>query len=243
LKLEEDIELSLFRGKNIIIDKYITLKSYTLDQIIIDIEYNKYISLLYYMCNTPYELRTQLYKEKILYADITHWELFINFFNSGKDERMEEVFKTFLSLDYKDYELKFYEDIMVIENKLNGHQIDEFKFLYMVSILREMGGLSNNKEPVFGNKTSMVYEIEREERRMSKGRFKGKTTLKSVMSSISWNSSINIFQVGDLTLYQLYDGLNSKVKKDNYDNIMLGIYTGNIKSDSIDFNKENWYNK
>jgi len=243
MKIDEDVELYLFKGKDIIIDEFIVLKSHKLEYIVEEVGYKKYMSLLYYICNTPYELRTQLYKEGVLYTDITHWQLFINFFNGGTDGIMKDVFDKFLSLNFNDYVLNVYDDEIVMENVKNNHKIDEFKFLYIVSILRESGGLGNKKEPIFGNKTGLIYDIEREQRRMTKGRFKSKTTLKSIMSSISWNSSVNIFQIWNLTLYQLYDGLNSKVKKNNYDNIMLGIYTGNIKFDSIDFNKENWFNK
>ena len=243
MKIDEDVELYLFKGKDIVIDEFIILKSHSLDYIIEEVGYRRYMSLLYYICNTPYELRTQLYKEGVLYIDITHWQLFINFFSEGKDKIMKEIFDKFLSLNFNDYVLKTYDGEVVIENIKTNHKIDEFKFLYIISILREYGGLGNKKEPIFGNKTGLIYDIEREQRRITKGRFKSKTTLKSIMSSISWNSNINIFQIWKLTLYQLYDGLSSKVKRDNYDNIMLGIYTGNIKNDSIDFNKESWFNK
>ena len=243
MTLDEDIELELFRGNDIVMDEFITLKAHTIKYIVDEIGYKKYISLLYYFCNTPYELRTQLYQEDVLYTDITHWELFINFFNKGNKDNMNEIFSRFLSINAEDYTVKYKEGKAVLENSKTQHQIDEFKFSYIVAILREISGIGNNKEPVFGNKTAVIYDIDRETRRIKKGRFKSKTSLKSIMSSIAWNSSMNIFQIWDLTLYQIYDGLSSKVKKDNYDNIMLGIYTGNVESDSIDFNKENWFNK
>ncbi|OYT10859.1 MAG: hypothetical protein B6I18_06870, partial [Bacteroidetes bacterium 4572_112] len=192
---------------------------------------------------TPFEIRVALYKEGVIYNTLSQWELFLNYFQNGNDEIMTKVFSLFLNIKYEEYVLVRDDGKFVLENVLNKHMIDEFKFLYITRILREMGGIGNSKEPTFGNNTALMYELKREKRRVGKGRNKSNTSLSSIISSIAWNTEVNIFTVWDLTIFRLYNGLKRKTKKDKYDSIMLGIYTGNVKSESINFEKESWFNK
>lgn len=243
--LDENVKLKLLRGKDIKIDSDISIKSYTLNEIIdlfgIDL-YNKYVGSI---ANTPYDIRAQLYELGIIYTDLSHWDLFLNNCKYGTNGFMQESIINLLSLDIDKCvqmtESKTGREVLLTEH---GNIIDEFKFKYIVGIIREMNGYPDmNKEPKFGNKASMIYEIERQIRRMKKGRRIGSNvTLNNIISSVAWNDgSISIKNIWELTLYQLYNGLNRKVKKENYNNLMLGVYTGNIKHDSVNFNKENWF--
>lgn len=241
--LSENVQLQLLRGSDIMIDSEIKIKSYTINQIIDEIGIDKYNRYVGYIANSPYDMRAILYENGLLYTNTTHWQIFLSFYSSILTSDIRDAIMSLLSIDL--FEYFPHEDKGEISLvSLSGNKIDEMKFNYIVSVVREINGYPDiSKEPKFGNETSLVYEIERHIRRLKRGRkLNGDVNLKSIISSLAWEEgSLGLKNIWDLTLYQLYDGLNRKIKKDKYDNLMLGVYTGNIKYESVDFNKENWF--
>ncbi len=66
-------------------------------------------------------------------------------------------------------------------------------------------------------------------------------TLSSMISGLGWKANnINIFNVWDLTVYQLYDGLNRLKIIDDYQFTLSGIYAGTIDSGKINLKDINW---
>jgi len=240
--LPEEIELKLLRGKDIKIDKDIIIKQYTINQILDDIGLDVYNLSIQYIGCTPYDHRILLYDSGRLYTEISNWELFLSFV-INKNKSIIDSMKLILDIDISKYKAYEVDNKIYLKNNENDNEIDETKFLIIQEIVREMCGM-NIKIPSFANKTALIYEIEKYKRRLLKKRNLSNVTLKSLISSIAWNSySIGINKIWDLTQYQLYDGLSSINKKDKWNNIMFGIYTGNIKQDSINLNKEQWFNK
>jgi hypothetical protein len=232
------------RGSDIKIDSEIIIKSYTLNQIIDDIGVDKYSEYMSYIANSPYDMRAQLYECGMLYDKITHWQLFLSSYSNILKNNIRDALLTLISIDLFQYFPNVDAEGEVTFVSLDGNIIDETKFNYIVGIIREINGYPEiSKEPKFGNETSLIYELERHIRRLKKGRrLNGDVTLKSIISSMAWaEGGIGIKDVWDLTLYQLYDGLNRKGKRDKYNNLMFGIYTGNINAESVNLNKENWY--
>lgn len=242
--LDENLQLKLLRGSDIKIDKEITIKSYTINNIIDDIGINLYNEFLRYIVYTPYDLRASLYESGIIHSNISHWDMFINHVFNMSDNKIREATKCLIGVDIVTYFPQKNNNGEIFLASSKGNVLDAMKFNHIVNILREINGLPpTNKEPKFGNERALIYEVERQIRRIKKGRkVDGDVSLKSIISSIMWsNSGMDVDKIWELTLYQLYDGLNRKIKKDRYDNLMLGVYTGNVKYDSINFNKENWF--
>lgn len=80
----------------------------------------------------------------------------------------------------------------------------------------------------------MMIENQREENEYNKkhNHNKDEGFLENVISCVVWANScgINYFNVMDLTIYELLDGFFRINKIKNYQNVMLGVYTGNISS-------------
>ena len=73
---------------------------------------------------------------------------------------------------------------------------------------------------------------------------KNNANLASVISGVVWKSkNIDIFNVWDLTVYQLYDALYRLNILDEFDNMMFAYYTGNIRKEDIDFKNLSWVKK
>lgn len=239
--MDLDMSIKLFRGKNIKIDNYMELKQHKIKDIVDIIGLNTYYSCLNFIILTPSENKVYLYKQGILFNEITHWDMFLSFFKN--DEIKSNIvmgFNLFFGVDISNYKI-------IDHNITNGnHIIDEIKFSYVVSLLRESHNMDKPKIVQYANKTAVEYEIQREERRIKKGRFKPKYDLKSIMSSICWGNDINISnieKIENLTMYQLYDAFNFKKKDKEHSNMSIGVYTGNLDSSKVNLNDVSWYNK
>jgi hypothetical protein len=66
------------------------------------------------------------------------------------------------------------------------------------------------------------------------------TNLPSIVSGLSWKSNLNILEIGNLTIYQVYDGYYRMENIDHYNGILTGIYTGNIDSSKIKLQESAW---
>ncbi|MFD0587818.1 hypothetical protein ACFQZE_07370 [Paenibacillus sp. GCM10027627] len=78
-------------------------------------------------------------------------------------------------------------------------------------------------------------------RRKNKPKPKPTINLHSIISGLACKSnSINHFNVGQLSLYQLYDSFHRLDVIENYHYTLVGIYSGNVDSKKINFNKIHW---
>lgn len=73
---------------------------------------------------------------------------------------------------------------------------------------------------------------------------KNNSNLASIVSGVVWKSkNVDIFNVWNLTIYQLYDALYRINLLDDFDNVMFAYYTGNIRKEDIDFKNLSWVKK
>lgn len=77
--------------------------------------------------------------------------------------------------------------------------------------------------------------------RAKKPQKKQVNNLHSLISGLSWKSNnISILDIGELSIYQFYDGYYRLENIDHYNNIMTGIYNGNIDSTKIKIQENSW---
>ena len=158
---------------------------------------------------------------------------------SNNSESIEPI-KYMIDINLSEYSLKESESGKYIENEA-GHIIDEFKYNLIIKIIRIMNGMSENDEIDAGNRVTAIDLVNKEIRRIKRNRSFSNVTTSSIISSIAWSdSSINILNIWDLTMYQLFDGLKRVNKRKDYDNLMRAYYTGNIKKEDINFRNVNW---
>ena len=69
-----------------------------------------------------------------------------------------------------------------------------------------------------------------------------KTALEEMIVSLvnSEQYKYNFQETRDLTIYQFYSSLHQVVRKTNYNNLMIGYYTGSIESKHINRKELNW---
>lgn len=70
---------------------------------------------------------------------------------------------------------------------------------------------------------------------------KEKVNLVSIISGLAWKApNINILNIWDLTIYQLYNALTRLELIDTYQHTLNGIYAGTIEAKKIDLQKIHW---
>lgn len=72
---------------------------------------------------------------------------------------------------------------------------------------------------------------------------KAKNNLISIIHGMAWKSkNLNILDIWNLSLFQLYEGYKRMDFIGHYEDMMLGVYTGNIDSNKITFADIHWAN-
>lgn len=241
IKIDDKMRLKILRNKPIKIDERLTIKQYTINEMIDVIE--DYDSMVYLLVNSPYEIRASLFEAGVLYSELTHWRRFIGLFANNKTSvPLCKGFKLFFGLDISSFKIIGDENSCSLVDETTGYEIDEFKFIHCVSIYREIMGFENI-EPIFASEATMIYAIEREIRRIKKKRNMSNITMNSQAEAIWVNLHVKIEDVFNMTLYQFNRAVYRIDKDKNYHGNLTGIYTGNIKADDVDFNKVSWISK
>ena len=120
---------------------------------------------------------------------------------------------------------------------LDKDPFDDFQY-----VLKKANHIENKKEDeiIPGNERARKFM---EKLKLSKQNIKKPETmnLHSIISGIAWKSNnINIINIFDLTIYQLYDAYHRLENIDNYHYTLSGIYAGTVDSENINLSKITW---
>lgn len=112
---------------------------------------------------------------------------------------------------------------------------------YIQNTLRNAHSIPEPKKYAPGNEMAKEFikklkRNKRNARKIAKSDF----TLADIVSGVKWKSGETYESIFNLTMYQLYDGLDRLQIIDNYENTMLGVYTGNIDTKKNDI-KVSWF--
>ena len=155
-------DLKMYRGNDIIINDYITIRQPTLAEIC---EYGEkaYYNMVYTLCSVGADMKWQLDDIGIDYTKVSDFELFysvlINFFTKDSTKILfGDV------VDFSKMEIRFnthLEENVLVQYFDNGKylQIDRFVYTYIVDTLRKMHRMKRNDE-LPGNEATRQILIE-----------------------------------------------------------------------------------
>ena len=120
--------------------------------------------------------------------------------------------------------------------------IDKESFEELQTVLKIANHIEIKKEDeiIPGNERARKFM---EKLRLSKQNIKKPETinLHSIISGIAWKSNnINIINIFDLTIYQLYDAYHRLENIDNYHYTLSGLYAGTVDGKNINLSKITW---
>ena len=236
---EDDLELCLLAGHQVDvgIGKLYPLKLRDIVEIGLS-KYNEYLGI------TTLDIDDlDLEEVNLKESEITNFEFIL--LSCYSQSSFKDKFITALSLFFKelvsvDYEGGFFyigekEEQRIINN-------DNFKVIQDV-LMKQNYVKKEKKEEDYnpGNERArkFIEKLKKNKRNMPK--IKGDITLHSIISGIAWKSNnINILNVWNMTIYQLYDAIQRLELIDNYEGHLQGIFAGTIDPKKLDFKNINW---
>ena len=231
-------DTKVLRGDPYEVNQYITIRQPTLNEVV-DYGANNYLSLIANMTATSYDCRFQLDDMGIDYEDVDDYTMFCMLVPLFTQKDTEILFGT---LDFTKFNV-CYGDEDVPYLSCGDIVIDEVIYQLIVDYFRGTYGLKRNFVH-FGNSMARKYYMEDERRILeekNKNEDKHKSWLAPLVSALVNCSdfSYNYETVWKLTICQFMDAVKRINKLNEYRNLNLGIYTGNIDTSKIPKNKLN----
>lgn len=232
-----DIELKLLAGLPVEI-KGVGLFHNPKIREIIDLgesKYNYYLSSIFLSRKQVQNADENLNDFELLFAICYHNKEFQEiFFNALKFFFKEED----VGLDTDNQSIFFYFGEKKENRRITQDNFDEIKKLIRVANFLE----ESEKEefnPINEKAKEIIAKFLKNKEKLPK--IKEKMNLHSILSGIAWKSkNLNIFNVFDLTLYQLYDGFYRMDVIDYYQSTIQGLNAGTIDGSKIDLKKIHW---
>lgn len=223
-KLNQDITGNLLRGNDLTLctndnGNELLLKNHTIDFIVSSIGFDLYN----------------------MFCNISNIELDL----IEKDSSISEIVSVFLTVftncDTVKYNSQLH-DFQVFFDDVNYIMIDKERLSYIFFLFRQMYFVPESekveKEQMTEKQRKMFEQINDFKNKAKKD---VEITIESIIESITVkHNSYNLFNIWDLKVYQLMRTYCRINHIDSYENTLFGIYTGNVDSEKISFEKINW---
>lgn len=202
---------------------------------------DEYFSMVTAFTAMPIDLMVQLDDMKIDFEQITDYDLFIILFNGLRLQNTSLILK---DIDFSKFILDIDEEkqeLFLIDPE-NNIKIDRSIYLQVSAVLRKIHNIKKNiRKP--GNKDARDYMLKRAREKMkrAKNRKTESQTESLIVALVNAPEFKYDYQsVRDLTIYQFNKSLYQIVNRVDYNNRMVGIYTGNINPKDMSQDDLNW---
>lgn len=196
-------------------------------------------------CATPLDLAEGLYKNGQDYEEITNYKLFQSLFYESYLQDLK--FFSFVNMIFSIESAIGYDiiedDVVFIDVKTRKLIFNEDSFLKMQKLLQKILNFTPRKPLVFKNKmTKRAYledliETNKQNKRKDESVSDG---IGILVDGLILTTSYTYDTIWDITMSQFFMLASSLVKRREYENTMLGVYTGNIDAKSINMEKIDW---
>lgn len=229
-------KMSLLSGDPYVINSNITVKHPNLGSIRRYGE-DRYWQLVSLITSTSYDLRFQLDDLGFDYEDIDDFTVFCMVAPGFPQEDTSIILG---DLDLSQLKVEISDDgDAYLSNEDESVIIDRVIYELIVKQIREINGLKRNYK-IAGNKRARKFYME-EERKMLEQKAQQRSddestsNLEPLISSLINNSNFkyDYESVWQLPIYTFMDAAKRITKLINYQNLMTGIYTGNVDSKKI----------
>lgn len=192
----------------------------------------------------PQDFMVELDDIGIAYDDISSFELFTLLFSGLKESDTSLVFK---NLDLSKFELMVNPNIndVVLRDNENDITIDKHIHQMIRQTLYRINHIERH-DTTPANEQARSYMIERarikKKRALRRRRNAKESQLEEYIVAMvnSEPYKYNFEETKKLTIYQFYSCLHQVVKKTNFNNLMVGYYTGSIDSKHVNQKELNW---
>lgn len=233
--------INLLYRKEYAINDHIKIVIPTIGEILEDED--GYYGLVSALTAMPIDLLCQLDDIGIDFTEINEYELFLILFQGIQTQNTRMVFGDLDLAKFKPI-VNTQNNTIVLYNQDDDIIIDRAIHGQIASILRKIHHLKKNtKRPA--NKEAKDYLIERERAKMSRRKNRGNySQLESLIISVvnTEQYKYDFEATKNLTIYQFNESVRQIIKKVDYNNRMIGVYTGNINAKELSQDDLNWLN-
>ena len=202
---------------------------------------DSYNSVLASVIATPISFMVQLDDAGIDFTSITDFELFLLLFPSLQKMDTHLVFGD-LDLSKFVTAINQQNGLVVLIDREDDIVIDREIHRKICRILREVNHLEkDNRRP--GNEEAKKYMLERARIKQQRASLKKKKSqLEELIIAMVNTEQYKYDYAGtlELTIYQFNASVRQVIKKVNYDNLMIGCYTGSLKAKELNQKDLNW---
>lgn len=234
-----DLELKLLAGLPISVEGIGMLTLPNLKKII-GLDESVYSQILFYLT------MNKKYLKEAPDEDISNFDLMANlaFQDEGYQEQVSDGFEIFFNerpTFAKEFGFFYFGDLyderIITPEKLEKIQ----EIIKKAHFMKEPEDEYADIKP--GNERARKFLEKIKKNKEKAPKKKEKQNLHSLISGLAWKSNnLNINQVLNLNMYQLYDGYMRLESIDHYNSILYGIYSGVIDSKEIKLPDINWAN-
>lgn len=235
--LDIDIEYDKFySNKDIEINNFVTIKHPTVGEILEMGELNFYQSIEVFI-SRPYDHLVSLYEAGYNFLDIDQYDFFINLFSMCQEDktRYQYIFdKPYDFIVLKDSHGKF-----ILYNQENDFYIDEYTYYQIHKYLCVMLGIPDMKaRPANASAFKMLVRLKKKQQLKNKKLNKRSTFSNYVGSLLACGFTYD--EIHKMRVYNIIETINRIKMRDNLNNVMYGLYSGNIQSKDIDLDNYDW---
>lgn len=201
---------------------------------------NEYYGMVTLLTAMPIDLMCQLDDMGIDFAQITEYELFLIMFPVLQQSDTSLIFG---DLDLSKFQMAISDtNKVVLYNQETGMVIDRGVQQRISYVLRRIHGLKKNtKKP--GNEEAKEFMLERARKKMKRRNNQiSDSQLEPLIVSLVCTKEFkyDFESTKDLSIYQFNLCVKQVINKIEYDNRMVGVYTGNIDAKSLQNKDLTW---
>lgn len=192
---------------------------------------------------SPIDLMVQLDDLGVDFEELKDYELFLMLFSALKEQDTSMVFG---DLDFSKFEMvsNTKNQSVFFYDEENDIKIDKRFYLMASDFFRKLLGIKKDRRRP-ANKVTKKFMLERAriklERQKNKNIAKESQNESLIIAMVNTEQfKYNFDEVKDLTIYQFNQCVKQIMHKVEYDNRMIGVYTGNIRSKDLKQDDYNW---
>ena len=225
-----DDELRLLKGSSFFIDQ-LEIKPLTLNEIV-EIGYTKYQQMLNVYILELEDIVKEIPEE---FNEIKIFDLLLN---SGVSDLLENLLSSIYIFFKPNIIDVINNEIILDDKKINR---DNWDYICEIIKMQNCAKRAEKEEYNPGNERARKFIEKLNKMKQELPKIKSDITLPSMISGVAWKAqNINIKNIWDLTIYQLYDALNRLNLIDDYQFTLTGIFAGTVDGKKIDMKKINW---
>jgi len=245
-----DASSKWIRGKNFKLNNGRELKNLSLD-FISEIEESSYQLFIRALCQNTEDMAVELYQIDLDYEDYTNYELFVMimatyyFDDINRDEDFVSVLNEYLMIE-EDLEVFVNEvkEVMFIDSITNKAIITKETYEEIRNITKKVVGFISIKLEKTDNEgtkkaylESMLEDLEIAQEDNKEGK---RISFASYITSIILESSYDYETVFNMNMFQFHTMTDMIKKREEWGNVMIGVYTGNIDVKKTKLGNSHW---